>query len=255
MPVTFPAHQAAVLPLKLRFPSRFDGLALAVGAAGPDIFYGLGGEWWFAHGPRSLPLIVPIVVAYCLLLRRFALPGLFRYAPSVAGADLRVFGAMADGRPPLARTIASAAIGVLSHQAWDSVTHSNHPVAEWLGLDRTIATVDLGPIGTLTGAKILQYASHSLGSLVTVGLLIVIARRRPPGLLDGPDVDRLLTQPRPNPWPAIGAGVGAVAIGLALWPMVGARGPFVLIDVLVVSLLMVGATIEWRFRPSLRTTG
>jgi hypothetical protein len=37
MPATFPSHAAAVLPLKLLRPGLFDGVALVIGAAAPDL--------------------------------------------------------------------------------------------------------------------------------------------------------------------------------------------------------------------------
>ena len=37
MPATVPSHQGVVLPLKLWRPQWFDGVALAVGAASPDV--------------------------------------------------------------------------------------------------------------------------------------------------------------------------------------------------------------------------
>jgi hypothetical protein len=35
MPLTFPSHALAVLPLKIRWPCYFDGVALVVGSAVP----------------------------------------------------------------------------------------------------------------------------------------------------------------------------------------------------------------------------
>lgn len=39
MPLTFPSHAAAVLPLKLLQPSRLDGVALVIGSTTPDLPY------------------------------------------------------------------------------------------------------------------------------------------------------------------------------------------------------------------------
>lgn len=36
MPGTLLSHQAIVLPLKLRWPARFSGLALVIGSMAPD---------------------------------------------------------------------------------------------------------------------------------------------------------------------------------------------------------------------------
>ena len=42
MPATFPSHAAAVLPLKLWRPEHFDGVALVIGSAAPDLLYAMG---------------------------------------------------------------------------------------------------------------------------------------------------------------------------------------------------------------------
>ena len=41
MPLTFPSHAAAVLPLKLWRPVRLDGVALVIGSTTPDLPYAL----------------------------------------------------------------------------------------------------------------------------------------------------------------------------------------------------------------------
>ncbi|WP_367319789.1 DUF4184 family protein [Streptomyces sp. HUAS ZL42] len=42
MPLTFPSHAAAVMPLKIRRPHWFDGVALVVGSTVPDLPYAVG---------------------------------------------------------------------------------------------------------------------------------------------------------------------------------------------------------------------
>ena len=56
MPLTFPAHQALVLPIKLRWPDRTDATALCVGAAAPDLLYavpGIGAQGHSLLGPAT----------------------------------------------------------------------------------------------------------------------------------------------------------------------------------------------------------
>ncbi len=245
MPLTFPAHQSVVIPLKQRFPSRFDGLALVVGAGAPDLLYGAGATWLFAHGLFSLPILVPLVVAYCAALRRWALPGLFRFAPSIMGTDLRAYGAMAVGRPPLTRSLLSAAVGVGSHQLWDSFTHAGHPVASALGFDRFLFTVEAGPLTReFTVARLIQYGGHTVGSAVALGLLYWIVRRRSPGVLNWSEADRLTATPRANPVRPLAVLTLVTVAGLALWPTVGGRGPFVLIILWTVAMLGIGHYVE-----------
>lgn len=44
MPMTVPTHPAAVVALKLWRPRWFDGVALVLGAAAPDLAYALDGS-------------------------------------------------------------------------------------------------------------------------------------------------------------------------------------------------------------------
>src|SRR4051794_11490763 len=43
MPLAFPSHQGLILPVARRWPEYFDGLALCVGAATPDLVDGAAG--------------------------------------------------------------------------------------------------------------------------------------------------------------------------------------------------------------------
>ena len=61
MPLTFPTHAAAVLPLKLWRPRWFDGVALVTGSAAPDVTHAL----W----------CVPIAMVAAWITRRVA-PGI-----------------------------------------------------------------------------------------------------------------------------------------------------------------------------------
>ncbi len=248
MPLTFPAHQSVVLPLKRYFPTRIDGLALVVGAGAPDVAFGVGMSWLFAHNPVSLMVIVPAVVAYCTALRRWALPGLFRYIPAVPCADLRVYGAMAVGSPTLVTSTVSATIGAASHQAWDSLSHAGHPVAAALGLDQFLFVAAFGPVSiNVTPARLVQYSGHTLGSLAAVAMLYLWARQRPPELLDWAEADRLTAEGRPQLIPVLAILIPMTVIGFIMWPLVfGGRGPFVIIVAWAVAMVAVGRWIERR---------
>lgn len=127
MPLTAPAHQAAVLPLVRRWPGRFDGVALCVGASMPDTRFGL-----------------------------------HRWA------------AVTAGRHPWWRTLASAALGVGSHQIIDGFTHTGRWGAEWLGWSEVIFTVPLR--GAFTWASVAQYVGHTLGSAVAIWLIVQMTK-------------------------------------------------------------------------------
>ena len=74
MPLTFPSHAAAVLPLKLWRPRWFDGVALVVGSAAPDFPYALdpylkihAHTWW-----GLVWFCIPVTIAVSWLVRRAA---------------------------------------------------------------------------------------------------------------------------------------------------------------------------------------
>ncbi len=77
MPVAFPSHQGLILPVWARWPRHFNGLALCVGAAAPDIVDGLA--WplrgklgqWLGHSLFGLfVLCVPVGLVVFYLLRQ-----------------------------------------------------------------------------------------------------------------------------------------------------------------------------------------
>ena len=124
MPLTFPSHAAIVLPLKMRWPRRFDGVALAVGSAAPDLPYALG-KPLLTYGHTWEGLVVwgvPLSVLAALLVRR---------AAPVAAAHLpgwcRDYGVLGRVRHRWYVTASSALAGTVSHRLWDEVTHAGIP--------------------------------------------------------------------------------------------------------------------------------
>jgi hypothetical protein len=115
MPLAFPSHQGLILPLWRRWPRRFDGLALTVGAAMPDIvdaaawpFRGQLGQW-MGHSLIGTLVCVPAGLLVAWIVRRVA--------PERWTARF--------DQGSIARATASMAIGSLSHVASDFVTHAN----------------------------------------------------------------------------------------------------------------------------------
>ncbi|GAB7036179.1 MULTISPECIES: DUF4184 family protein [Catenuloplanes] len=140
MPLTFPSHAALPLPLKLWRPRWFDGVALVVGSASPDLAYALDGTaleavngtalYQVAHGPAGLPLFcLPVTLACAVLVRRAA-PVVAAHLPArpvwLAARDYGVLGA---SRPAFLVTVLSALAGAASHQGWDAVT-DHAPIAD-----------------------------------------------------------------------------------------------------------------------------
>jgi hypothetical protein len=79
-------------------------------------------------------------------------------------------------RPGAWTTLLSALFGALSHVVIDAFTHGGRWGSDLLGLDEVLFTAPLR--GAMTGARVLQYLGHSLGSLIAIGLFLYIGRSR-----------------------------------------------------------------------------
>jgi hypothetical protein len=150
MPLTFPSHQGFVLPLKLWRPQWFDGVALGVGAAAPDVAYIFDGSglplWPLSHQPSGLVLwCLPVSLVLCWVFRR-ASTVVAAHLPAV----LHDYGVLSRYRPPLRLTLASALIGAASHIVTDVLCDP----------------LDAG-----------EWVAHVGGALVTVAICVHIGRR------------------------------------------------------------------------------
>jgi len=218
MPATVPVHQAAVLPLKLWRPHRFDGVALAVGAAAPDAAYvliGVGPDLpshaWHALFWFNLPLTLALT-----LLIRGAAPAVAAHLPDAGPLHLRDYAVLAVVRHPLPVTVSSALLGAASHLLWDSVTHPylliGHP---FTGTDAHIPVMHLPAFAGLVWWRVLQLVSEVAGLAVTAAVALRIGRGRLLVAWHGPapaGVRRPLLF-----WPVVGlVGAALAAVGLAL---------------------------------------
>jgi hypothetical protein len=182
VPATLLSHQALVLPLKLRWPRRFSGLALVIGSMAPDLeFIGrmtddwrfshtLAAQWWFT---------VPLTMALVWIVTELLVPVLLPYVREVSW--LRVHDLAALEAPRDARAWAGIAIsgwlGGLSHVLLDGVTHGNHsgwlvPSLPWL---RTLVPHPGGPVPLYDA---LQCWLTVLLALATLVMWRRIAQRR-----------------------------------------------------------------------------
>jgi hypothetical protein len=151
MPMTFPSHQGAVLPLKVWRPRWFDGVALAVGAASPDVAYVVDGSglpvWPLSHQQRGLILwCLPVTLILSWLFRR-ASAVIAAHLPEGGVLHLRDFGVLRVTRPRWWVTACSALIGAESHLLLDAAGQSR--VAEWAldaagGLVTIVTVVHVG---------------------------------------------------------------------------------------------------------------
>ena len=177
VPLTFPAHQAAVLPLKLWRPRWFDGVALVVGSGSPDLFNALNsGSTFKSHELDGVVVAVMFTIVYSVLLRRFAIDGLFGAMPDLGPLKAKSYRVLANGRPRPLVTALSAFIGVASHVFVDSFTHSGRFGANLLGLNGIVFEAPV--LGEMSGAGVLQYLGHTVGSLIGVLLFVMVVSRR-----------------------------------------------------------------------------
>ncbi|HET9518811.1 MAG TPA: DUF4184 family protein [Actinoplanes sp.] len=210
MPATIPSHQAAVLPLKVRFPSRFDGVALVIGSGAPDIGYLLGGVVEVpSHAWHSLLWFhVPVVVILTWLVRRAA-PTAAAHLPG----SLRDYGVLGTVRHPWAVTVASAMLGALTHQVWDAVTH---PYMLFVSTSSWLPAMHATAFAALPWWRVVHLLSELFGVMVTVALVVRIARRRLLLAWHGPAPVRAA---RPFVfWPVAVSSAVALAVGSAALP-------------------------------------
>jgi hypothetical protein len=80
MPPAIFSHQGFVLPLKMRSPKNFDGMALLLGAAVPDsfvvmkFFVGHEGYQYFAHSLMGLIITFPLAILLSIIFSRWVMP-------------------------------------------------------------------------------------------------------------------------------------------------------------------------------------
>ena len=177
VPLTFPAHQSLVLPLKLWRPRWFDGVALVVGSGSPDLFNALSTTDTFrSHELDGLLVAVVFTVMYSTLLRRYSADGLFGSLPDLGPLQARNYRVLARGRPRFLVTVFSAFVGVASHIFIDSFTHAGRFGSNLLGLNDVLFNVAI--IGMITTARLFQYIGHTAGSLIGVILFVKVVSRR-----------------------------------------------------------------------------
>ena len=176
MPLTFPSHAAAILPLlHVRGARRLPAAALVVGSAAPDLVY-LGGTFGAAaHHPWGLlGFCLPAGVLGYLVLEALLLPVLAAPLISLCPDRGRSTLARLVGPRPLPRSLGGwlaiglgVLVGAATHQLWDGFTHA------WMWPARALypmTTVSLLGHPVLL-SRVLQHASSALG-LVIVGVYL-----------------------------------------------------------------------------------
>lgn len=161
VPLTFPSHAAAVLPLHRAAPERLWLLPLVVGSCMPDAAYALRVSGHFAHSFwGAFAFCVPVGLATWVWLEALVLPALRLAIHGPRGEALL----RTRGLPATAVGWAWAAIalslGALTHVVWDGFTHADGWPGRVLYGDARIEAVGL------TVANALQYGSTIVGAVV-----------------------------------------------------------------------------------------
>jgi hypothetical protein len=135
MPATLLSHQALVLPLKMRWPRAFSGLALCIGSMAPDLeFIGrMDHDWLFSHTlSAQLWFSMPLTALLVWLLTRLVFPSLLPYLRDHPEWRLHDLSALTSPETAAdwARVAWSGWLGGISHVLLDGITHGNH--SGWL---------------------------------------------------------------------------------------------------------------------------
>lgn len=177
MPVTLPAHAAAILPF-VRFRS-LHATALVVGTTAPDLAYLIGKYGAFLHTPQG-------VIAGCVPLGLFAfvwcealfLPALRATLPSWGGIQWARF-ASSRGLPASfvgwMWVALSIAIGAATHVAWDGFTHKGQWPAREIFAGMTIDVTG----EPMSVPHFLQWACSAVGSAIVCLWLLLRYTRLP----------------------------------------------------------------------------
>ena len=130
MPVTVLSHQALVLPLKMRWPRRFSGLALCIGSMAPDLEFiaTLRDDWIVSHTLSAqfwftVPVTMIAVWIVCALVLPVILP-FVRDHPTWRLHDLAAI-EIPRGWRGWTSVALSAWVGGVSHVVLDGFTHGN----------------------------------------------------------------------------------------------------------------------------------
>jgi hypothetical protein len=178
VPVTFPSHAAAVLPLHHAFRDRLWLLPLIAGSCAPDVAYAFWAGGAFSHSPLGvLTFCLPVGLLLYVWLAALVLPALQLALPKVGRFEPARF-LSTRGLPQVRSQWVWAAVavllGTLTHVLWDGLTHRLHEPAE--SLYGAVKVSLFGHQVHLTG--VLQLVSSLGGALVT----LVYAWRRYPNL-------------------------------------------------------------------------
>ncbi len=195
VPATIFAHQALVLPLKLRWPERFSGLALCIGSMAPDLefIWRMSDDWLFSHTlSAQLYFSVPVTMLLVWLLTSVLAPAVLPFVrdhPRLRLHDLAALHAPASWREWRIIGI-SAFLGGVSHWALDGITHGGHSgwAVEFLPWLRTLVPHPGGAVPLHDSLQLwltvgLGIAGVQMCAYITRHRLLWVWRKKPPATL------------------------------------------------------------------------
>ncbi|MGY4098741.1 DUF4184 family protein [Nocardia sp. R16R-3T] len=177
MPLTFPSHALAVLPLKIRWPRYLDGVALVVGSAVPDAGYPVAGLFSMPETHALSALMwwcLPMGIVGTVAIRRGAAQ-VAAHLPRLGAFDLPAYGVLGAVRHRWHVTVYSILIGAFTHIFWDGFTHDPAGGHGW-GVARFPTLLQPGLFGR-PWWYLLQQTSTLCGGALAVGLFYLIGRR------------------------------------------------------------------------------
>lgn len=208
MPLTFPSHAAAVLPLMGKRTRFLPPVALVVGTCAPDFAYLFGHNGPASHVPQGIfTFCIPVGVLFYLWLELLVLPALAQTLPSFLKLDTASL-LRPRGIPTTVKgwlwVVGAIAIGAATHLLWDGFTHTWMWPANMLYPEVKVPV--LGRVYPI--ARVFQYACHLIGGAIVIAYgYRLYANERAPWL------------PRLNaiaPWLLAMAVPAALALGLRL---------------------------------------
>jgi Domain of unknown function (DUF4184) len=176
MPLTFFAHQAFVLPLKLRWPKRFDATTLCIGSMAPDLAYPIN-PWLAEHSHKPVGLLwaLPFTMVVTWIVRDYVASTAFAHIPDFGPFRIHSLRSLQHRQPNRVTTLISALIGTASHIGIDSFTHDERLGSHWLGFHHQIGMFHGHSVTTAT---MLQFLGHTVGSIIGLLLLLRIGQQR-----------------------------------------------------------------------------
>ncbi|MFI7024678.1 DUF4184 family protein [Micromonospora sp. NPDC049900] len=240
MPLTFPAHLAPVLAVRVWRPRWCDGVALSAGAVAPDVAYlAAGADGRTFADTHSWPALfwwcLPVALAYAAVVRLTG-PDVAVHLPGDRWFGWRGYALRGPVLPHRWWiTVGSALLGAASHLGWDWLTHTD----DWL---RVLFGIDWSRVGGVAWWTVSDLTSTVVGSALAVVLAARIGRR------GGREADGLAVPTRRPAlfWGVAGAVVVAGAAGVTVLPGADLLAPtgVRLLHVAALALLVGGVAVR-----------